>query len=440
MPAQAQKHVTHNEALMLLDLMVQMGLQALEATDPPPAPEAGHIWALGPAPSGAWAGQGGKLAAWVDGDWLFVSPRPGWCAALIPDSTLRLFNGTDWVALSAGAVDNLAGLGVNTSHDATNRLAVASPASLFSHEGAGHQLKIDKANAGDTASLLFQTGFSGRAEMGTAGNDHWSLKVSSDGTNWHTALEADHGTGEVTLGVPLPLGSGGTGAATATAARGNLGLGTAATATVTTTATDTTAGRLLQVGDHGLGTTGNLPNGLGLRENQHPVGWFRNHGAMPNRDDAPYGDVFYTYRVENIGGGTRRYTVMRAGEPSYTREVSSSGQSPWRLLAPLRGSNANGEFVRFADGTQICWRLYIHDFNSNSTATVDYPAVFSGGDETRAGGWSGTATNGPNMSLPYERHLTAYPHSSSVWRVRASFGSPVDEQQTYRLWAIGRWF
>ena len=41
----------------------------------------------------------------------------------------------------------------------------------------------------------------------------------------------------------------------AAAQRTTLGLGTAATATLTTSATDTTAGRVLKVGDFGLGTT-----------------------------------------------------------------------------------------------------------------------------------------------------------------------------------------
>lgn len=63
---------------------------------------------------------------------------------------------------------NIDGFGIATSWDATNRLAVASPASLFTHQGAGHQLKIDKAASTDTASLLYQDNGSGRAEIGLA--------------------------------------------------------------------------------------------------------------------------------------------------------------------------------------------------------------------------------------------------------------------------------
>jgi hypothetical protein len=70
---------------------------------------------------------------------------------------------------------------LNATADLQNRLAISSPASLFNHEGHGHQVKVNKASTGDTASLLFQSNWSGRAEMGLAGNDEFSIKVSGDG-------------------------------------------------------------------------------------------------------------------------------------------------------------------------------------------------------------------------------------------------------------------
>ena len=51
----------------------------------------------------------------------------------------------------------------------------------------------------------------------------------------------------------IPIDNGGTGASTAAQARTNLGLGTAATATLTTSKSDITSGRVLRVGDFGLG-------------------------------------------------------------------------------------------------------------------------------------------------------------------------------------------
>ncbi len=96
-----------------------------------------------------------------------------------------------------GSVNPVALVGVNATADATNRLSVSSPASLFNHEGAGHQLKINKDAAGDTASVLFQTDFSGRAEFGLAGDDDFHVKVSPDGSIWHEAIVIDRASGRV---------------------------------------------------------------------------------------------------------------------------------------------------------------------------------------------------------------------------------------------------
>ena len=94
-------------------------------------------------------------------------------------------------------------LGLNATPDSTNRLAVASDAVLFSHASAGVQIKLNKHSSGDTASLLYQTGFSGRAELGTAGDDKLHVKVSPDGSAWTEAMVID-GTGRIGLGLANP--------------------------------------------------------------------------------------------------------------------------------------------------------------------------------------------------------------------------------------------
>lgn len=61
LPAQAQKHVTHNEALSRLDLLVHLTVQGFEVNDPPNAPQEGEIWVLGDVPSGVWHGRQADL-------------------------------------------------------------------------------------------------------------------------------------------------------------------------------------------------------------------------------------------------------------------------------------------------------------------------------------------------------------------------------------------
>lgn len=205
LPAQAQKHVTHNEALAQLDLIVQLTvIDRVRVTAPAlSAPGDRHI--VAPGATGPWVGQSGRIALYSVTGWQFTQPLPGWRAHVLAEGQTAVFDGLGWSALSDGAL-NVGELGVSATADATNRLAVSSPATLLNHAGAGHQLKLNKAAPGDTASLMFQTGFGGRAEMGTAGSEDFSVKVSADGAVWSTALQAAAATGEVTLPQPLHLG------------------------------------------------------------------------------------------------------------------------------------------------------------------------------------------------------------------------------------------
>lgn len=186
-PSQAQKHVTHNEALRRLDAFVQLSVLAIGAITPPAAPENGDIHALGANTTGAWAGQDGKLASYADGAWDFITPQDGWRAWNLGDQTLNVFSSGTWLPV-VPPLQNLDGLGVGTSSDATNRLAVASDAALFSHAGTDHRLVVNKASASDTASILMQSDWSGRAEIGLTGDEDLHFKVSPDNSAWTSAL------------------------------------------------------------------------------------------------------------------------------------------------------------------------------------------------------------------------------------------------------------
>lgn len=205
LPAQAQKHVTHNEALRILDIVVQLAVIDRTRTTPPAGPAEGDRHIIAPGATGDWAGRSGQIACFWGGAWAFVAPRDGWTARVTGESLSLVHDNGQWVAANP-IPQQLDRLGINTGADASNRLAISAPATLLTHDGAGHQLKINKANTAATASLLFQTGWQGRAEMGLAGEDGFSVKVSADGSQWHTALVTDPATGAVTLPKPLRLG------------------------------------------------------------------------------------------------------------------------------------------------------------------------------------------------------------------------------------------
>lgn len=197
MPSQAQKHVTHNEALSALDAVVQLAVKDADLAAPPLTPGAGDRYLVAAGASGDWTGREGWVAIFADNAWLFYQPRPGWVCYFEDEAQFKVFTTGGWIALEGATSSDT--LGINAVPVLPERVSISSPTSLFSHEGDDHRLKINKASAGDTASMVFQDGFSGRAEMGLAGDDDFSVKVSADGSTWHEGIRVDSATGVVTL-------------------------------------------------------------------------------------------------------------------------------------------------------------------------------------------------------------------------------------------------
>ena len=54
--AQAQKHVTHNEALALLDALTHLAVESRALSAPPGQPGEGNSYIPAPGASGAWSG------------------------------------------------------------------------------------------------------------------------------------------------------------------------------------------------------------------------------------------------------------------------------------------------------------------------------------------------------------------------------------------------
>jgi hypothetical protein len=93
---QAQKEITHNEALTLLDLLTQTVVVAAGVNVPPEAPVAGQCWIVGTKPDGAWSGSAQALAGWSESGWRFCLPVPGMCAWSLADGAQLRFDGTGW--------------------------------------------------------------------------------------------------------------------------------------------------------------------------------------------------------------------------------------------------------------------------------------------------------------------------------------------------------
>ncbi|WP_342151003.1 DUF2793 domain-containing protein [Methylorubrum sp. SB2] len=204
---QAQKHVTHNEALTLLDALVQLAVIDKDLAAPPANPAEGDRYIVAADPSGAWAGWAGRIARYQDGAWLARVPRPGWLAFVADEAEIYSFVGGAWIAFRSTftALQNLTRLGLGTAADAQNPFAAklnkALWTALTTPEGGTGDLRytLNKQAAGNVLSLLLQTGFAGRAEIGLVGSDNLGLRVSPDGGTWLSVFSVERTTGVATF-------------------------------------------------------------------------------------------------------------------------------------------------------------------------------------------------------------------------------------------------
>ncbi|MBU1272240.1 MAG: DUF2793 domain-containing protein [Brevundimonas sp.] len=204
---QMQKHVTLNAALTRLDALLQTAVVSRTLTTQPAAPFDGDLYILPHGAAGtAWSGRpAGALMRFESGGWSVVAAPVGMIALVLDTAVLVVRSEEGWSPLGhrLGEVQGLSRLGLGTTADAANPLAVKTNTALFTARGAAEggdgdlRLTLNKEAAGDVLSLLFQSGYGGRAELGLAGDENLSLKVSPDGSTWLRAFGVDRATGRI---------------------------------------------------------------------------------------------------------------------------------------------------------------------------------------------------------------------------------------------------
>lgn len=337
--SQAQKHVTHNEALRILDAVIQIVVEDVTRTTPPSSPAEGQRHVIASGASGAWAGHAGAIATWQDSAWVFLAPKTGWCLWSVADASIFIFDGSAWQALAPLAND-VGHLGVNTTASMPNLLSVKSNAALLAaiaaaDGGSGDvRLQISKEAPANTASVFFSDNYSGRAEFGLTGDDHFHLKVSPDGASWQDAFVIDKSTGNIAFH----------GFSDAATTRSNLGL------TKQTSLADATAGRLMTTGAFGLGGAPiNLTSGdsaIAVR----PTGfYFCNGSSNTPLADNGWLNVIYV----NANYCVFEYLTVSSGR-RFCGELLNNVWSGWKTTDTLRGSNATGQWVIYPTGLMIC--------------------------------------------------------------------------------------
>lgn len=234
-----------------------------------------------------------------------------------------------------------------------------------------------------------------------------------------------------------------------------------------TSATDTTAGSLLTVGAFGLGITNNNqdPPG-GATTNLDTIrtnGIYRITANSPNTPlGSSIGQMIHMGQVGGYAAQLAMKSQTTGKNAPFYRVIDVDVAQPWTMLytqattlgtvsqtggVPTgalieRGSNANGEYVRFADGTLICSRIYSGALSSGLAYDVagiyryefswTFPSGFYGepsgvvgsGADAAKNGWMGGGTNASSSSVI----LQYYTANSNV------------TSTAIRVIAIGRWF
>jgi hypothetical protein len=263
-------------------------------------------------------------------------------------------------------VDKVAGKGLSTEDYTT------AEKSKLAGVAAGAQVNTVTSVAGKTGAVTLVKG-----DVGLGNVDNTSDANKPVSTATQTALNAKEGT--VAVGTAAQFWRGDkTWTDFATTVRASIltGLSTATNAVVAATDTVLAAiGKLQKQVSDNLATltshTGNTSNPHGVTKVQ--VGL----GNVDNTSDAN----------KPVSTAQAAAIAARYGKDNVLGTVSQSAGVPTGAVIE-RGSNANGEYVRFADGTQICTRFipiggtppitlaYGALFQSNVDIAWDYPAAF----------------------------------------------------------------
>lgn len=344
--SQAQKHVTHNEALRLLDAMVQLSVLDRTRTAPPVSPTDGDRHIVASGATGLWAGWDLNVAFWVDGVWMRLVPRPGWLAWIAAEQAFVVWNGSAW---------DLVGEPVDVSDAVFSLANDADPTrkALFSLSGisTGTTRTFTLPNTSSELAILAgtQTFTGNKTFSGTltvSGTITVSAASASIGTATTTATYG-MGTGGTTTGVTktLNLGTGGAAGSTTVVNIGPAAAGAGGT-TVVNTPTVTFANAVTQVGmpqanltAYLLGLGGATADSYNRVSVNTPALLFNNAGAgieATVNKAAPANDAAFAFKT----GFSARALIGLLGNDDFSFKVSPDGSA---FFEALKIDRSNGQ-------------------------------------------------------------------------------------------------
>jgi len=231
--SQSQKHVTHNEALVMLDVITQAKVLDKDLTEPPAIPSVGDAYIVGAsrsadqpmltrdvvAASNNWNNRGGCIAVCKglrDNEvvWELYVPREGWIVWVIDERCLYVYVEGVWANLLAlssavgSSESNEAaesavslevakiGIGTEVSEDIPllaklNRVALT--AKTIEEGGTGDICcTLNKEGSSNTGALVFQANGTDCAKLELDSGNSLSFSVTDgEGVSWQTGLSID---------------------------------------------------------------------------------------------------------------------------------------------------------------------------------------------------------------------------------------------------------
>lgn len=176
--AQAQKHVTVNEALRRLDALLHLSVLSRSLSSPPEMPQEGTRYIVGAAAQGAWSGHEGEVAALIDGAWVFFAAHTGWRAFDEAAGVLLVHDGAGWRPVSSAG-----GIGVSSSSGAATALTLI--------EG---EHDVGTASSSETTFLIpdraIVLGVTGVVVEAITGATAWKLGVADDAQRYGNGIGA----------------------------------------------------------------------------------------------------------------------------------------------------------------------------------------------------------------------------------------------------------
>ncbi len=193
--SQAQKHVTHNEAMTLLDTLVQLSVLDKDLTAPPGSPTEGDTYIVAAAATGAWLGWDNRVARFIDGEWRSYLPGEGggagWLAWVLDEDAMYRFDGGAWALAGIegpAGPDGPAGAdGQSFQPDVV--VALIAGRDAYDDEAAAFSvLVVSDAGNGDQPTLYFKL---------SAGSADWSDPITWSASSGGSAALRGHISGLV---------------------------------------------------------------------------------------------------------------------------------------------------------------------------------------------------------------------------------------------------